>query len=115
MPTAPATTEVPAEVLSPAARSQDAIREQIRAMRYQVKPEYIPPPRPQALIDATNAEMAEGARRIAMAEASRAQALPHKKSPSEGSTEPVYRPNDHIPSLSTDAAQHIPTKTYRVM
>lgn len=115
MPTAPQRLEVPAEVLSPAARSIMAVHDQIRAMRNQKAPEYVPPPRPQALIDATNAELAEGARQNALAAANRAKALPHKKAPSEGSTEPVYRPGDHVPSLSTDAAQHVPTRSYKVL
>jgi hypothetical protein len=115
MPTAPLTPEIPAEMLSPAARSILAVHDQIRAMRNQKAVEYVPPPRPQALIDATNAELAEGKRQNALAAERRAMALPHKKSPSEGSTDPVYRPGDHVPALSTDVAQHIPTKSYRVL
>jgi hypothetical protein len=103
------------EVLSQAAKSQNDIRAEIMKMRNEPVPEYIPPPRPAALIEATRLEMEEGARQNALAQANRAAMLPKPKPATEGSTEPVYRPGDHVPNLATDVAQHVPTKTYRVM
>lgn len=101
-----------AEPLSPAARSIEEVHRQIIEMRNQKPVEYVPPPVPQGIKDKTNLELEEGRRRNAMALAERQKALPPKKDPSEGTTDPVYRPGDHVPNM--DQGQ-VATKSYKTL
>jgi len=104
-----------AEELSPAARSIDATHARIKAAWAEAakEPEPTPPaPLPAGIAEKTRLEIEEGRRRNAMALANRAQAQPPKKDPSEGTTEPVYRPGEFVPNMEQG---HIPTKSYKVL
>jgi hypothetical protein len=99
--------------LSPAARSIEEIQRQIIEMRNEPPPVYTPPPVPQAIAEKTRLEIEEGKRRNALALAERNRARPQPKAdPTEGKTEPVYRPGDFIPNV--DQGQ-VTTKSYKVL
>jgi len=77
----------------------------VLANRNKVEPVYVPPPVPQAIATQTQLEMAEGAKRVALAtEAQKNRPVP-KRDPSQGTSTPVYRPKDYVPNMKqgTDA------------
>jgi hypothetical protein len=84
---------------------RDRFVEKVLANRNKVEPVYTPPPPPAQIAEQTRLEMAEGARRVALAaEAQKVRPAP-KRDPSQGTTTPVYRPKDYVPNMKqgTDA------------
>lgn len=108
----PTDQSMPPETLSPAALRLREVHDQIRTMRNKPKPVYVPPPLSPVMAERTRLEMEEGQRRNAMALAARAAIQQPKKDPTEGTTEPVYRPGDHVPNMTQGQAT---TRSYKTL
>lgn len=105
----PVATEQP---LSQAARSIEDVHRQIIEMRNQKPPEYVPPPVPAGVAEKTRLEIEEGRRQNARQAAERAAQAQRRADPSEGTTEPVYRPPEFVPKMDQG---HIVTKSYKTL
>src|ERR1035437_2416817 len=76
-----------------------------------VEPVYVPPPVPPAIAAQTQLEMAEGAKRVALAaEAQKARPVP-KRDPSQGTSTPVYRPKDYVCNMKQGTNEILKPKT----